>query len=273
MRTTAIGTLILFVAAIVACNNFDFGGIRDRFKENMNGSLSNPGSIDPAGTDSFTFAVMGDSHTGVPWGKVLPSAVLHSQAAGDAFVILAGDVTNFGKEDEFAELLKVFSDLGVTFRATLGNHDLYFEGWKSYAKYLGRSIYSFDADNVHFSMLDSGNAILGEAQLNWLRTDLESTTKPIKIVVSHYPAISADFDTLYKMASEEESAILKNLLNKYQVNYMFAGHYHGYRTKQLGYTNHVVTGGINTILDPGNEKHYIRVTINGNTVSAQKIDL
>jgi len=273
VRTQVLTLLLLFIGAIIACNNFDFGGIRDRFKDNMNGTLFNPGNIDPAGTDAFSFAVMGDSHTGVSWGRVLPSAAQHSQAAGDAFVVLAGDVTNFGKEEEFAEFMKVFSDLGMAFRAVIGNHDLYFDGWKSYSKFLGRSIYSFDADNVHFSMIDTGNGVLGEPQLNWLKSDLENTTQPIKIVVSHYPAISADFDTLNKMASEEEAAILKNMLNKYQVNIMFAGHYHGYRAKQLGFTNYIVTGGINTVLDPGNDKHYVRVTVNGNMVSVHKIDL
>ncbi len=238
----------------------------------MSGSLTNPGNIDPAGTNSFTFAVMGDVHVG-PYGRVLQSAIEHSKAAGDAFVVTSGDNTYLGKEEEFQSFKDTFTNLGVAYRASLGNHDLYFDGWKFYANILGRSIYSFDADNVHFTMLDSGNGVLGEAQLNWLESDLKASSQPIKIVVTHFPPVSADFDTLFKMSSDEEAAILKDLLHKNNVNYLFAGHYHGYRERKIGNTTYIVTGAINTFLDPGENKHYIRVNVNSSNVSVQKIDL
>jgi predicted phosphodiesterase len=265
--------LLAIVAMTCACNNLNFDGIRTRFKENFAGSLSAPGNIDPAGTNSFTFAVMGDTHVGLTATSFISSAVTSAKNAGDAFVLIAGDLTNLGKADEFNAFIGTMNAVGLTYRSALGNHDLYFDGWNNFKQFVGRSIYSFDADNVHISVLDSGNATLGEAQLNWLRADLAATAKPLKIVVSHYAPISGPLDNLFKMASEEESAILKNVCHQYSVNYMIAGHYHGYRENKLGNTTYIVTGGVNSFLDPGNSNHFVRLTVSGNSITHQRIEL
>ncbi len=256
-----------------ACNNLNFDGIRERFRENFSGSLSAPANIDPAGTNAFSFTVLGDTHVGLTSTDFISETLQQIQANGDAFVIVAGDLTNLGKANEFNAFKGTFTASGLPYRAALGNHDLYFEGWSNFKEHVGRSIYSFDADNVHVVVLDSGNGTIGEAQFNWLKADLAATTQPLKIVISHYPPISGTLDNLFKMASEEEAAILKDLMHRYNVNYMIAGHYHGYREQKLGNTTYIVTGAINTLLDPGNTKHFVRFTVSGNSISHQKVEL
>lgn len=269
LRFTFLNLLLI----CTACNNFDFEGIRKRYRESTSGSLSSPNNIDPGGTNNFSFAVMGDTHLGVTAATNIQTTMETAKNAGDSFVVVAGDISNLGKEDEMNSFVGTLNAISFPFRVAIGNHDLYFNGWENFKKFFGRSIYSFDADNVHIVMLDSGNGVLGEPQLNWLKSDLAATTQPHKIVVSHYPPISGGFDNVFKMSSEEEAAILKDILHKNNVSYMFSGHYHGYRELKLGNTTYVITGAVNTVLDPGNDKHFIRVKVNGNAISHQKIDL
>ncbi|MDB2426056.1 metallophosphoesterase, partial [bacterium] len=136
---------------------------------------------------------------------------------------------------------------------------------------VGPSVYSFDADNVHFSMLDSANGILGEAQLEWLKDDLASTSQPVKIVVTHYSPWTGRFLKLWAMSSDEEAAILKDIAYTYDVNLVLAGHYHGYINHIIGRTQYVTTGGVNKLIDFGESKHFIRVLVNGSDVSVQKV--
>ncbi len=265
--------LILTAISFSACNNFNFDGIRERFRENFAGSMSAPANIDPAGTNSFTFAAFGDTHVGLTATSFISSVVTRSKNEGDAFAIIAGDLTNLGKADEFNAFIGTMNSTGQTYRSAIGNHDLYFDGWSNFKQFIGRSIYSFDADNVHFSFLDSGNGTLGEAQLKWLKSDLANTSQPIKIVVSHYAPISGELDNLFKLSSEEECAILKSILHQNNVNYMVAGHYHGFREVKLGNTTYIVTGGANSFLDPGNTNHFVRFIVNGNSITHQKVEL
>lgn len=258
---------------LTACNNLNFDGIRERYRENMSGTLNIPANLNPSGTNAFTFSVMGDTHIGVTPTTKIAQVLTSCQTFGDSFILAAGDLTNLGKENEYNAVLGTFNSSGLSVRVAIGNHDLYFDGWNNYKKYFGRSIYSFDADNLHVVVLDSGNGTLGEAQVKWLESDLSNSSQPLKIVISHFPPISGGFDTLFKMSSEEEAAIFKNIMNKYNVNYMISGHYHGYREQKLGSTTYIVTGGVNTILDPGNSNHFIRFTVAGNSISVQKIEL
>ncbi len=92
----------------------------------------------------------------------------------------------------------------------LGNHDAWAAGSKSDPLYgkkyaldklqLEKPYYSFDRFGWHFIILDSTflleegayNGKLDEAQMDWLKADLETTSKDIPILVmSHIPILSA----------------------------------------------------------------------------------
>src|SRR5690606_18060093 len=121
--------------------------------------------IDPSGTDQFSFVVIGDTHVGSPGGEVYQRVLQDAKNFGDAFVVIAGDLTHGGKGGEFDQFNAVADDAGIEVRAAIGNHDIFFGGWNEYKAKLGKSIYSFSADNVHFAMIDTANGVLGEAQL------------------------------------------------------------------------------------------------------------
>lgn len=259
---------------VLSCTNFDSDPVGKRVDENLNSSsITTPADIDPAGTNSFSFVVMGDTHIGSPGGEVMERIVQSAVDAGDAFAVVAGDITTGGLEGEYSQFKTVFAQKNLTFRAAIGNHDLYFGGWDRFKNQIGKSIYSFNADNVHFVVIDSGNGVLGETQLNWIESDLRTNTREHVIMVTHFPPWNGIFSSIYKMSSEEEAAVLKNIAYKYGVDYVFAGHFHGFEERDIGRTKYVVTGGANDLIDLGQRMNYVRVRVNGSSITMQVVYL
>ncbi len=264
--------LFYFIALwLVGCTNFKFRELQDRVEESLSGELGGVDDIDPPGTDSFSFVVVGDTHVGNAAGQIYADRVQAISDLGVAFVVVAGDVSQAGLQSELESFIEITSLAGLSFRAAIGNHDIYFGGWDRWRSVIGRSLYSFNADNVHFSILDSANGVLGERQLEWLKNDLASATQTHKVVVSHYPPWIGKFSSMFKMGSEEEAAILKDILSQNNVNFMFSGHYHGYDEIVLGATTYVVTGGMNNLIDPGQSKNFVRVSVEGSSIRSEVI--
>ncbi|HEX4925529.1 MAG TPA: metallophosphoesterase [Bdellovibrionales bacterium] len=273
MRWIYAGTALVAAALSlpVACTNFDLEMHNKRVSENFSGEITAPGDLDPAGTNNFTFIIMGDTHIGSPGGEVMRRIVEAGVAAGDAFAVIAGDVTQGGLDGEFAQFKTVFSNNSLPFRAAIGNHDLYFGGWERFRQQLGRSIYSFNADNVHFVMIDSGNGILGKRQLQWLEDDLRVNTRPHVVIVTHFPPWNGHFSSIYKMSSEEEAAVLKDIAFRHGVDIIAAGHYHGFAEKDIGRTKYIVTGGANDLIDLGQRMNYVRVRVAGDAMTIEVV--
>ncbi|MEQ1877013.1 MAG: metallophosphoesterase [Bdellovibrionia bacterium] len=268
-----LALIVCLCLAPLSCTNFDMDPVNKRVDENLSGALAPTADLDPAGTDNFSFVVMGDTHIGSPGGEVMERIAQAAVDAGDAFAVVAGDVTTGGLDGEFSQFKTVFGDKALPFRAAIGNHDLYFGGWERFKTQIGRSIYSFNADNVHFVVVDSGNGILGEAQLRWIESDLRANTRTHTILVTHFPPWNGIFSSIYKMSSEEEAAVLKDLVHRYGVKYVVSGHFHGFDERDIGGTKYIVTGGANDIIDLGQRMNYVRIRVNGSAISMEVIYL
>lgn len=267
--------IFLFLIFIfpMSCTNLQVGQTSFRFYENMRGNLRSFNNFTPTVATQFSFSAMGDVHIGSPGGDLFVRALNHSKAAGDEFTISLGDNSNTGTESELLTFTYQYAGAAMTVYPVIGNHDIFFGGWNNYKTILGRSIYSFDAGNTHFTVLDSANGTIGEEQLNWLENDLRATTKTNKIVALHFPIYIGEFSSIYKISSDEEIAILKNMFNRYRVNLVLSGHYHGYSDKTINGTRYVVSGACNHILDPGNRSGYLKISINGSQVNVTQQNL
>lgn len=270
------GNILRYLMALLlltSCTVPQLGEVRKRVQDSLSGQLSTPGDLDPDGTNNFSFAVFGDTHVGSPMGSILNKAIQSSKAAGDSFVVVAGDLTDYGKSSQFDEFISAFNSQSHIFRAAIGNHDIYFNAWKTYKNKIGAATYSFNADHVHFAVIDTANGVIGKKQLNWLRQDLASTSQSVKIIVSHFSPYTGEFQQVWRLSSEEETAILKDIANTYNVSLVIAGHYHGFVQKRIHNTIYLTTGGVNKVIDVGEKKHYVRVRVNATNISIRQIKL
>jgi 3',5'-cyclic AMP phosphodiesterase CpdA len=258
-------------AAILACTNLNFGQTAQRFSDNMGGQIAGFANPTVGSPSSFSFSAMGYTHIGSSGGTVMQRALQQSKSDGDAFAVVAGDLTNTGIDSELATWRTQVAAVALPVFPAIGNHDIFFGGWNRYKSIIGRSIYSFDAGDVHFTVLDSANGTFGEDQLHWLEDDLRATRKPLKAIMMHFPIYIGEFSSLYKISSDEEVTIFKSLMYKYGVQLVISGHYHGHGESVVGGTKYLVTGQCNSILDIANRTGYVKITVSGGAFHTRQI--
>ena len=249
------------------------------------------------GQASFTFAVLGDTQSGIDPSKDHMERYRRSATAGHTaavvwlggikpdFYLHAGDLVARGSETSaWDEFFSFEGDLmsSITMFPTLGeseaNHYNYFrlfhlpnnERW-----------YSFDYGNAHFVCLQIdgyADARTGSEQYQWLERDLAGSTKQWKFAFFHYPPYSYG-----PMGSKPEARDVHSLFVKYGVDMVFSANDRNYQRFVVDGVTYIVTGGgggTTGNLTGGSEfppvfmeemKHVMRVTISGNTLSSVAI--
>lgn len=190
----------------------------------------------PLTDGSVRFAVMGDNGTGEPaqYEVARQMAAFHAEFPFD-FVIMLGD--NIYGADAPADMRAKFEtpykpllDEGVTFHASLGNHDNPNQRFYKPFNMGGQRYYTYRAPkggDVRFFVLDTD--YVDKAQLDWLEKELAASNSAWKIAYFHHPLYSS---AKFHGSALESRAVLEPLFVKYGVHAVFSGHDHVYeRTK------------------------------------------
>lgn len=146
--------------------------------------------------DTITIAFVGDSQRFYDEVTLFVDAV-NNIAAVD-FVILAGDISDFGLLQEFELIHEKLQHLNKPYLAVVGNHDVVGRGEEVFKRMFGELNFSFHyagvkfvAHNTNGKEYPTGNV----PDLRWLRSQLvTSDTSEYFIAVSHIPPFSPDFD-------------------------------------------------------------------------------
>lgn len=148
--------------------------------------------------NSFTFALITDTHIGNPDNdEDLNRTVQDINAQKNiAFVIVSGDVTEFGSYDELRTAKRLLDNLKIPFYAIPGNHDSNWSesGTNDFLRVFGNETFGFEYNGYKFIGLASGpNMRMGPGQiprenLTWLFKELKETDTDLPIIyVNHYP--------------------------------------------------------------------------------------
>ena len=195
----------------------------------------------------------GDFGTGSPNQKKAAAAMLsyHKKSAFDFAVTLGDNFYSLGMESPTDPRWKTWWDdlynpLGIKFYATMGNHDwgyadspaaeiLYARtspSWRMPAPY-----YTFTAGPVQFFALDTNE--ISEAQLIWLKEELDKSRARWKLVYGHHP--------IYSAGQHADNPVLVNRLLpilKGRAEVYLAGHDHDMQhLKPEGNLHFFVSGG------------------------------
>src|SRR5690606_6994170 len=133
----------LFLAGAVACVSRTVP--EGRFTESA--TLSAPAfNVSVADPGTFTFAAVGDLHIGGGDTQRLGRILDGAEADGDAFLVLLGDQVDKGVRSAFEALRNRLQDRGWWDKTlfTVGNHDVFEDGWENYRDVLGPSYLSVD---------------------------------------------------------------------------------------------------------------------------------
>ena len=153
----------------------------------------------------FTFVQISDSHIGfnkpanTDVSATLRAALSKIDAAPGSpdFLIHTGDLTHSSKPAEFDTLNQILASRQQVFYVP-GEHDTSVDDGKQYLERYGKGTkgngwYSFDHKGVHFIGLVNvvqleGMGKLGQAQLDWLKDDLQGVKSSVPIVLfAHIP--------------------------------------------------------------------------------------
>ena len=213
----------------------------------------------------FTFAVIADTHVNQREdhsASVYPSSKLANARARHvidelnrlepAFVIHLGDLVNpVPTQPAYSEAAEQFLTLCERLRSPLhlvaGNHDVgdkplewmpaptvTDEHLALYERFFGRHYYSFDFHDCHFVVINAQilNSTLAceKTQATWLEADLDAARGKRIFLCSHYPLYVASPDELssYDNIDEPARSWLLELLERHDVEALFAGHVHNF---------------------------------------------
>ncbi len=244
---------IAFIALIVtlsACNHtLDFGGVfsspdrvDDRFEQSNAWNQTHGFKTLTATTENYQILVAGDSHVGGT--DNLNILLSESKKQGNLAFVIVGDIVTGQKEDYlvFKNTLPDFAD--SPHFLMVGNHDLYFDGWKTFYEYFGSSTYYFTVQTPQhkdiFICLDSGGGTLGGKQLDWLKDVLKNERGNYRncVIFSHVNFFR-DRHTSSTNPLVSELEVLLPLFAQNRVNMVIMGHDHVRAADQLGYTTYL----------------------------------
>lgn len=258
----------------------------------------------PAHTGAFSFFVCGDTHA---YFTSVQEQIMERIASRDPdFGIFVGDVTNYGKMEEWAPYhfypaRKVLRSM-PTFIAP-GNHEYYSATPEnrvpSFEHYIDQPNnnywFSFQYGNSRFIVLDPNKGdpvgITPESpQYQWLRKELESReyrNSKWRFVFLHEPPFSEGWAHRYYDGEDTLRKHLVPLFEKHRVTMVFSGHTHDYEFGQWPRGKgpcYVVTGGGGAQLDDTRYRewdqiqkvrfihHFCTVHVSGRTLTFRAID-
>lgn len=215
--------------------------IADRMADNRSGELAVP-TAPEVNPDSFRFALFGDPQIEEDLDSRLDW--FRQEVAGrriDFFGVL-GDLTADALPAERDAVLAGLAAPGVPYYCTPGNHELYqADGWEWYKTTFGPSCYAIRvAGRVKLIFLDTADGLLGQAQFEWLESELAADSGMVTIVATHYPIYDGALPIMWRLAGPAERYKLLSLLERYRVHSYVAGHIHGWRYSRLGNLNHFI---------------------------------
>jgi len=272
--------LLLMSLILSACDQFEMRGFLfsyesadQRFEQSVKWNAENPFKEISTSEDNYTIAVMADSHVG---NTTNLSSFIDDAAETDAVaLVMAGDLTN-GHDEDYAAFnnLMTSRDEFIYF-PMVGNHDLYFDGWKHFYSLFGSSTYLFtvktpDATDL-FICTDTGSGTLGSEQLGWLKDILNSERH------KHRHCILFTHNNLFRIRHTtstnpfvEELRVLTELTVKHQIDMVIAGHDHVRNVVQFGNTTHITLGALT---ESNNNAGWLKLYVNNDNIDYEFVKL
>ncbi|MCW3074407.1 MAG: hypothetical protein JWP69_1476 [Flaviaesturariibacter sp.] len=147
--------------------------------------------------DTFRFIVMGDSQRHY---EDTEDFVHAANGLNDiAFVVLAGDISDFGLNREFQWIARSLKGLKMPFIGVIGNHDMLANGRLIYSQMFGPENFIFEYSGNQFICLNTNSYEVGHdgslPDLPWLERQLSNhDLYKNAFVISHVPPFDREFD-------------------------------------------------------------------------------
>ena len=218
---------------------------------------------------SLKFAVMSDVHisVGTPAEKGTLDCVEDINKDPEIqFVLITGDIANFGSDDEITSAKNIFDHLKMPWFIVPGNHDATWSesGTNSFTRIFGYERFEFEAGGIKFLGTPCGPnirmapALVPRESMLWLEDQIEKMpeSQPL-FFVNHYPMDTSllKFDNVLE------------LLKRKNIQMVFSGHWHV--DKAMEYEG--IPGVIirSTLATAKGDKGYVIAELKGSLITFQ----
>lgn len=227
-------------------------------------------TIKPKNTKTdYSFYIVSDLHSGYQVAYKQMTDLMKSSAD---FLVFNGDIVDWGNKAEYIIVSGLTDSSYLPIYTNVGNHEDWQNGIKFYQSYFGPLQKSFVYSDSLFVFLDSYSGSIGNKQFSWLNSILKNSQEKYKFVFCHIPALNAhtkEFDNRdYKqpqmrqnLYNPSESLRLLNMLNEYNVNYLFSGHDHVWSSNVFGEVTQTTTGSFGGKMTNSDTVSYLKVDV------------
>ena len=227
-------TTIVVTFGLVSCNKLEYSP-NQVFDKNTPQNLNSKNLqnlLNASDDDTVRFVLSGDTQRSYANSSDFVNRVNNIQ--GIDFVLLDGDISDFGLLQEMEWINQIYSNLHVPYFGVIGNHDLLAKGEDVFRRMYGELNYSFVYKGIKFICHNTNSREVGfngkVPNIEWLKNELKSQNGIIGyIAVSHVSPFSVDFD---KKLEEGYVFIFKesgNLLASLHAHDHKTGIYHPYK--------------------------------------------
>jgi 3',5'-cyclic-AMP phosphodiesterase len=210
---------------------------------------------------SFRFAVISDTQR---FYDELDETVDALNKRNDlAFVVITGDITDFGIVKEYKWINERMQKLGIPYLTVIGNHDCQGNGKEIYKTMYGPMDYTMSLGRNRFVFINTNSRefTYPVPDLNFFRSALQDTANfDQAFVFSHIAPNDTDFDS-----SMEADFVRISRDSKVKVS--IHGHRHGYEAPEKIYgdeVEYVVVGSVE-------KKGYEEITVTGKQIELKRI--
>jgi Icc protein len=182
-----------------------------------------------------------------------------------SFVVLNGDMTDFGLRSEYLWVNHRLQKLSFPFLVVIGNHDMLGNGRELYKEMYGPENFGFTFSNYKFIVLNSNSQEVGHngslPDTTWLQQELAITPSEQKIfIISHIAPFSGDFDRSL------EHPYVRMLTNNGNVIYSIHGH------EDISYLGQPYGPPVNYLMvNSIHERSFVLIKVNTNTTEVEKV--
>ena len=179
--------------------------------------------------DTFRFAVIGDSQRFYEETDDFVDSV--NKRSDIAFVLLNGDISDFGLNKEYQWISRSLKRLTVPYMGVIGNHDMLANGRKVFNEMFGPENFSFEYGGSKFVCLNTNSLEVGKdgslPDLPWMQSQLMDHHRyKNAFVFGHMSPLDEEFD-------ESKAAAYDSLLRAAgNVRLSIHGHQHSFSVQR-----------------------------------------
>jgi len=211
--------------------------------------------------ETVCFALISDSHSEFDDLENVINAI--NADSSIEFVIVGGDITDGGILDEYLIFRYIMGLSEIPYFTVIGNHDCLANGLSIYQDVYGADNYVLNYKNCKFVFFNDVVWELNyqEPDFLWFKTQLENSEDNQNVfAVSHIPPWSDSYTPLMQYA-------FTSIIDSANVMLSIHGHHHDY-----SYGDHYDDGNNYLVIGSVAKKHYIKMTVNNNSYTMERIE-